>query len=75
MEVLEHHSTQSDGSQHVKASRFVSASCASVLRLTPAMALVGAGEVLAVACHLAEVTYALISSRALHKKVQLYQKV
>ena len=51
-EVLECHSTQSDGSQRVKPTRFVCILCASVLSLTLLMALVDAGKALAAACQL-----------------------
>ena len=43
--------TQSDGSQRMKPTRFV-CKYVSVLNLMPVMAVVGAGEVLAVACHI-----------------------
>ena len=67
MEVLECHSTWSDGSQRVKPTRFVCI-CASVLSLMLVMALVGAGKALAVACHLADVIHTA-SSSALYEKV------
>ena len=61
-EVLEYHSTSSTGLQCVKPTRFV-----LMYLVTLVIALVGVGEVLAVARHLAEVAYMLISSWAPYK--------